>query len=124
MIEVSADMGEGAPGEAEIWPLIDAANVACGGHAGDAASMREATRRAREHGVALGAHPSYPDRANFGRTSMKMDPAALRETLLAQIGALEVQDHVATGRLNGGDRRQAAHRGHDQGPGQLGRRHR
>jgi UPF0271 protein len=87
-IEISADMGEGAPGEPEIWPLIDAANVACGGHAGDAASMREATRRAREHGVAIGAHPSYPDRANFGRTSMKMDPAALRETLLAQIAAL------------------------------------
>jgi UPF0271 protein len=87
-IEISADMGEGASGEAEIWPLIDAANVACGGHAGDAVSMREATRRAREHGVAIGAHPSYPDRANFGRTSMKMDPVALRETLLAQIAAL------------------------------------
>ena len=87
-IEISADMGEGASGEAEIWPLIDAANVACGGHAGDAASMREATRRAREHGVAIGAHPSYPDRANFGRTSMKIDPAALRETLLEQISAL------------------------------------
>lgn len=87
-IEISADMGEGAPAEPEIWPLIDAANVACGGHAGDAQSMREATRRAREHGVAIGAHPSYPDRANFGRTSMKMDPAALRETLIEQIGNL------------------------------------
>ncbi len=87
-IEISADMGEGAPAEPEIWPLIDAANVACGGHAGDAQSMREAVRRAREHGVAIGAHPSYPDRANFGRTSMKMDPAALRETLVEQIGAI------------------------------------
>jgi UPF0271 protein len=87
-IEISADMGEGAPAEPEIWPLIDAANVACGGHAGDAQSMREAARRAREHGVAIGAHPSYPDRANFGRTSMKMDPAALRETLVEQIAAI------------------------------------
>lgn len=87
-IEISADMGEGAPAEPEIWPLIDAANVACGGHAGDAQSMREAVRRAREHGVAIGAHPSYPDRANFGRTSMKMDPAALHETLVEQIGAI------------------------------------
>ena len=87
-IEISADMGEGAAAEPEIWPLIDAANVACGGHAGDAQSMREASRRAREHGVAIGAHPSYPDRANFGRTSMKMDPAALRETLIEQISAL------------------------------------
>jgi UPF0271 protein len=88
VIEISADMGEGAAAEPEIWPLIDAANVACGGHAGDAQSMREASRRAREHGVAIGAHPSYPDRANFGRTSMKMDPAALRETLIEQISAL------------------------------------
>lgn len=87
-IEISADMGEGAPAEPEIWPLIDAANVACGGHAGDAQSMREAVRRAREHGVAVGAHPSYPDRANFGRTSMKMDPDALRESLVEQIGAI------------------------------------
>jgi len=88
IIEISADMGEGAAAEPEIWPLIDAANVACGGHAGDAQSMREAVRRAREHGVAIGAHPSYPDRENFGRTSMKMDPAALRESLVEQIAAL------------------------------------
>ena len=81
-------MGEGAAAEPEIWPLIDAANVACGGHAGDVQSMREAARRAREHGVAIGAHPSYPDRANFGRTSMKMDPDALRESLVEQIGAI------------------------------------
>jgi UPF0271 protein len=87
-IEISADMGEGAAAEPELWPLIDAANVACGGHAGDAQSMRNAARRAREHGVAIGAHPSYPDRANFGRTSMKMEPAALRETLVEQISAL------------------------------------
>jgi UPF0271 protein len=87
-IEISADMGEGAAAEPEIWPLIDAANVACGGHAGDVVTMREAARRAREHGVAIGAHPSYPDRANFGRTSMKMDPAALREALVEQIGAI------------------------------------
>ncbi|HEY2093521.1 MAG TPA: 5-oxoprolinase subunit PxpA [Thermoanaerobaculia bacterium] len=85
---MSADMGEGASGEPEIWPLIDAANVACGGHAGDAQSMREAARCARQHGVAIGAHPSYPDRANFGRTSIKMDPAALRETLVEQIAAI------------------------------------
>jgi UPF0271 protein len=87
-IEISADMGEGATAEPEIWPLIDAANVACGGHAGDAQSMREAVRRAREHGVAVGAHPSYPDRANFGRASIKMDPDALRESLMEQIRAL------------------------------------
>lgn len=81
-------MGEGSPGEDDIWPLITSANVACGGHTGDAASMAHAARRARELGVTLGAHPSYPDRENFGRKSMAMAPAALRASLVAQIKAL------------------------------------
>ena len=88
MIDLSADMGEGSPGEDEIWPLITSANVACGGHTGDADSMAHAARRAREHGVRLGAHPSYPDRENFGRKSMSILPAALRASLVAQINAL------------------------------------
>ena len=88
MIDLSADMGEGSPGEDELWPLIDSANVACGGHTGDADSMAYAARRAREHGVRLGAHPSYPDRENFGRKSMSMTPAALRASLVTQISAL------------------------------------
>jgi UPF0271 protein len=86
--DISADMGEGSPGEEEIWPLIDSANVACGGHTGDVDSMTYAARRARELGVRLGAHPSYPDRENFGRKSMSMTPAALRASLVAQINAL------------------------------------
>lgn len=93
MIDLSADMGEGSPGEEEIWPLISSANVACGGHVGDADSMAHASRRARELSVRLGAHPSYPDRPNFGRKSMSMSPAALRASLAEQIGALrEVAD--------------------------------
>jgi UPF0271 protein len=88
VIDLSADLGEGAPGEEEVWPLITSANVACGGHVGDEASMRDAVRRAREHGVRLGAHPSYPDRANFGRKSLTMAPAALRASLAEQLGAL------------------------------------
>ncbi len=87
-VDLSADMGEGSPGEDEIWPFIDSANVACGGHVGDADSMAYAARRAREHGVRLGAHPSYPDRENFGRKSMSMAPATLRASLAAQINAL------------------------------------
>jgi 5-oxoprolinase (ATP-hydrolysing) subunit A len=88
VIELSADLGEGSPGEDEIWPLIQRANVACGGHVGDAESMREAARRAREHGVIFGAHPSYPDRANFGRKSMTLEAEVLRGSLRAQIAAL------------------------------------
>lgn len=88
MIELSADLGEGSPREEEVWPLIDRANVACGGHVGDAHSMREAARLAREHGVIVGAHPSYPDREHFGRRSMAIAPDALHEALVAQLQAL------------------------------------
>ena len=88
IIDLSADMGEGSPGEAEIWPLIHSANVACGGHYGDEHSMREAAALAAEHGVRLGAHPSYPDRENFGRKTMSISPDDLRASLVAQISAL------------------------------------
>jgi UPF0271 protein len=88
VIELSADLGEGSPGEDEIWPLIHRANVACGGHVGDDASMRAAAELARKHGVIFGAHPSYPDRENFGRRSMSLPPDVLRASLAAQISAL------------------------------------
>lgn len=88
-------MGEGSPGEDEIWPLITSANVACGGHYGDERSMKHAAARAREHGVRIGAHPSYPDRENFGRKSMSMPPAELRASLVSQINALRNLADVA-----------------------------
>ncbi|HEY0157029.1 MAG TPA: 5-oxoprolinase subunit PxpA [Thermoanaerobaculia bacterium] len=88
MIDLSADLGEGSPGEDELWPLLTSVNVACGGHVGDEQSMREAARLAREHGVRIGAHPSYPDREHFGRKSLDMPHDALRDTLVAQLQAL------------------------------------
>jgi len=94
VIDLSADLGEGSPGEDEIWPLIASANIACGGHVGDDASMREAVQRAREHGVKLGAHPSYPDREHFGRRSLEMPPAELRESIIAQVSALRAFGEV------------------------------
>ena len=92
-IELSCDLGEASHPHAReieraIWPMIDAANVACGGHAGDAASMRDAALIAAQHGVILGAHPSYPDRPGFGRKSMDIAPSALLASLIAQIAAL------------------------------------
>ena len=88
MIDLSADMAEGAPDDDKIWPMITSANVACGGHAGDRQSMTEAVRSAKRYNVRVGAHPSYPDRENFGRKTMPMAPPELRATVVAQIQAL------------------------------------
>jgi len=88
VIDLSADLGEGAAGEEEIWPLVHSANVACGGHVGDEASMRQAAMLAQRYGVRLGAHPSYPDRENFGRVTMNISTDELRSSLKDQIAAL------------------------------------
>jgi UPF0271 protein len=87
-IDINSDLGEGAGHDAEIMPLITSANIACGGHAGDERTMRTTVELARRHGVAIGAHPGYPDRANFGRLALKMDPLALIESIASQIRAL------------------------------------
>jgi UPF0271 protein len=63
-------MGEGMDTDAAIFPFISSANIACGGHAGDAGTMRQTVELALQHGAAIGAHPSYPDRAGFGRTDI------------------------------------------------------
>lgn len=88
VIDLNSDLGEGAGHDAEIMPLITSANIACGGHAGDERTMRETIELALKHGVAIGAHPGYPDRANFGRLPMNMDPLALIEEVAGQIRAL------------------------------------
>ena len=96
-IDINADIGEAdtpewAASEAAIVTAISSANIACGGHAGDANSMRLTVRNANAAGVTIGAHPAYPDRKNFGRTSLVLgqdiEAKALAETLRAQILAL------------------------------------
>lgn len=69
MIELNADVGEGYD-DAGLMPYLARVSIACGGHVGDAVSMAAALRLAAEHGVAVGAHPSYPDRARFGRHAL------------------------------------------------------
>ena len=88
-VDLSADLGEGSPGEEEIWPLITSANVACGGHIGDATTMAAAVALAARWKVKLGAHPSYPDRENFGRKSLALAPSDLRVSLVEQLTALQ-----------------------------------
>ena len=87
-VDLSADLGEGSPGEEQIWPLITSANVACGGHTGDAESMSAAVAHAAKWKVRLGAHPSYVDRQNFGRKSLDLSPLELRASIVLQLLAL------------------------------------
>jgi len=86
-IDLNADVGEG-PGEEPLYEVISSANIACGGHAGDAASMREAIDRALRHGVAIGAHPSYPDPEAFGRIPMSISMEMLARVVAVQIAGL------------------------------------
>ena len=69
-IDINCDMGEGMPNDAELMTLISSANIACGFHAGDENTMRRTIELALQHNVSIGAHPGFPDRANFGRTEM------------------------------------------------------
>jgi UPF0271 protein len=69
-IDLNCDMGEGMSSDADIFPFISSANIACGAHAGDEATMRLSVESAVRYGVAIGAHPSYPDRDGFGRTEL------------------------------------------------------
>lgn len=69
-IDLNCDLGEGYPADALLMPWISSANIACGYHAGNMDTMKRTVALCMEHGVAIGAHPSYPDRENFGRTDM------------------------------------------------------
>ena len=91
-VDLNADVGEGAgaAGDDEVLlDLVTSASVACGVHAGDAGTMRRTVEAAARRGVVVGAHPSYPDRAGFGRRPMDMPPAEVTEEVLAQVGALD-----------------------------------
>lgn len=87
-IDLNADLGEGCASDSELLTLVSSANIACGFHAGDAQTMLVSVREALKNGVAIGAHPSFPDRENFGRTAMTLPPETVYAQTLYQIGAL------------------------------------
>jgi len=90
-MDLNVDLGE-LPGEPEeLYALAHVANIACGGHAGDQASIALALVRCKAHGTRVGAHPSYPDREGFGRTAMEIAPADLRATVREQCGRLAIE---------------------------------
>ncbi|ELO0857223.1 5-oxoprolinase subunit PxpA [Citrobacter amalonaticus] len=96
-IDLNADLGEGCASDGELLTLVSSANIACGFHAGDAQTMLTSVREALKNGVAIGAHPSFPDRENFGRTAMTLPVETVYAQTLYQIGAL-----AAIARAEGG----------------------
>jgi UPF0271 protein len=90
-IDINADLGESEDAfeiDLELMRYVSSANVACGGHAGDHESMRRTLLAARDLGVAVGSHPSFPDRANFGRVELPMAPDELQLSVQQQIAVL------------------------------------
>ena len=87
-VDLNADVGESFGQDPALMRCITSANVACGVHAGDAGIMRETVLLAREQGVAVGAHPSFPDREGFGRRDLHLSPRAIEDNVVFQVGAL------------------------------------
>ncbi|MCB0398594.1 MAG: 5-oxoprolinase subunit PxpA [Winogradskyella sp.] len=88
-VDINADVGEGLCNEALLMPYLSSCNIACGGHAGDTETMTYVVRLAKEHNVKIGAHPSFPDKKNFGRELIDMSAADLYSSLKSQIRSLQ-----------------------------------
>lgn len=102
---INCDMGESFGtyrliDDEALMPYINAANIACGFHAGDAATMSSTVALALKHGIEIGAHPGYPDLQGFGRRNMDIDPQSLKSMILYQIGALRAIVESQGGQLH------------------------
>lgn len=101
-IDLNADLGEddspaGMARDIAIMDVVSSCNIACGGHAGSPDTMRAMLEAAKAKNVSAGAHPSYPDRDNFGRVSMTIDPMDLKDNLLGQVRTIKtIAADVAT----------------------------
>ncbi len=87
-LDINCDVGEGVNNEILLMPFIQSCNIACGGHAGDERMMKKVVELAIENKVKIGAHPSYPDKSNFGRKSMLMDSGEFIGSIQNQIKKL------------------------------------
>ena len=104
-IDINCDMGEGfgpwpMGNDAALMQHISSANIACGFHAGDPLIMQKTVALALAHGVAIGAHPGYPDLQGFGRRSLQLSPAEVHAQVLYQIGALQAIARAAGASLH------------------------
>jgi UPF0271 protein len=84
-IDINCDVGEGIGNEEILMPLIQSCNIACGGHAGSKETMQKVIRLALKYDVKIGAHPSYPDKENFGRKSLNIEKEVLSASIVSQL---------------------------------------
>lgn len=99
-IHINCDLGEGGGQDELLMPLISACNIASGGHVGTLESMRETVQLALKNNVEMGAHPSYPDKVNFGRKSLQMSPEDLNKTIFSQLMSLKQITEAEGGKLH------------------------
>jgi len=100
VVDLNADLGEGAGHDDELLALVTSANIACGFHAGDADTIRHSIDASRAHTVAVGAHPSLFDRENFGRKEMPVKPAEVFDAVVYQLGIFQAIAEAAGVRPN------------------------
>jgi UPF0271 protein len=100
VVDLNADLGEGAGHDDELLSLVTSANIACGFHAGDADTMRQSIMTARDRNVAVGAHPSLFDRENFGRKELPVKPDEVLEAVVYQLGIFQAIAEAAGVRPN------------------------
>jgi 5-oxoprolinase (ATP-hydrolysing) subunit A len=100
VVDLNADLGEGAGHDDELLQLVSSASIACGFHAGDPVSILASIRAARERGVAVGAHPSFADRENFGRTEVALPAVDVFAIVAYQVGAFRALATAAGTRAN------------------------
>lgn len=84
-IDINCDIGEGFPFDEELMPFISSANIACGGHTGDEHTIYKCINLCMKHGIAVGAHPSFPDKENFGRIMITISEDELLNSILEQV---------------------------------------
>ena len=99
IVDLNADLGEGCANDEALLQRVSSANIACGFHAGDALTMQQSVRLAMKYGVAIGAHPSFPDREHFGRSAMQLPPDTVYAQVVYQLGALAAITRAEGGKM-------------------------
>jgi len=100
IVDINCDVGEGLDNEKDLMPYISSCSIACGAHAGDENTIAQVVQLALKHGVKIGAHPSFPDRENFGREIMDINPEELQLSLEEQINLVKHKTELLGGKLH------------------------